>query len=271
MITCYFGVPGAGKNTFLASIAIKEIIKQKLHLKNAYEHIYTDFYVFGAEKFKYEYIKKYKMYNSLILIEEMGLNADNRKFANFTDAERDFFTLHRHLGCDLFYATQDYSKVDPKIRGLTQDLWFLTKSVVPFFKHFTGAKRIYRTIAINENYGELILGYRFCNLIESLFVSNYKFCFRPFYYKFFDSFDEGALADRPVLESEPWAREEAADRKEPNPLNGIAQGWKNICTTLKAKATQMFLGVWGKNKQETNQTVLNKLNKMESESQDRYK
>lgn len=208
MITCYFGVPGVGKNTLLTMFARREIMRKKLGLPGAYEHIYSDFYINGAEKFDYKYFRTHKMYNSLILIEEMGLNADNRKFKSFTNEERDYFVLHRHIGNDIIYATQDYSMVDSKIRSLTQELWYMSKSVVPILKHFTLAKRIYRCINIDENRGELVMGYRFCNLIESLFVSNSKLCFRPLYYKHFDSYDEGALEERPVLESEPWSSEE---------------------------------------------------------------
>ena len=151
----------------------------------------------------------------------MGLNADNRKFKTFTNEERDFFVLHRHLGNDIIYATQDYSMVDSKIRSLTQELWYMSKSVVPVLKHFTLAKRIYRCINIDDNRGELVMGYRFCNLIESLFVSNCKICFRPFYYRFFDSFEEGPLEHRPVFESEEWAFSESDKRKRDNPLKQL--------------------------------------------------
>lgn len=254
MITCFFGVPGVGKNTMLTKIARREIRRKKLGL-STYEHIYSDFYIKGAEKFDYSYFKTHKCYNSLILIEEMGLNADNRKFKTFSPEERDYFVLHRHIGNDIIYATQDYSMVDSKIRSLTQELWYMSRSVVPFIRNFTIAKRIYRCIAINENVGDLILGYRFCNLIESLFVSNAKLCYRPFYYKYFDSYDEGSLSNRPVLESEPWASG-AADKKGPS----LFTIWKERgAEVLKHK------------KQATNQSVLADLNNLESQSQETKK
>ena len=80
----------------------------------------------------------------------------------------------------------------------------MSKSVVPFFRRFTKAKRIYRNININENTSELTLGYRFCNFLESIFVSNVKYCYRPKYYLYFDSWDELQLEDRPFFESELW-------------------------------------------------------------------
>ena len=203
MIVCYFGVPRVGKNTFLTMIAQREL-KLMEQGKSKYEHIYTDFYCEGCEKFKYSDFRVYKAYNSLFLIEEMGLNADGRKFKDFTPEERDWFALHGHVNCDIIYATHDYSDVDKKIRDKTEELWFLQKSIIPFFRRFTTARRIFRTIDINEHTSELVMGYRFATVIEKLFSSVTKICYRPLYYAKFDSYDEGSLKNRPILESLPW-------------------------------------------------------------------
>lgn len=76
----------------------------------------------------------------------------------------------------------------------------MSKSVIPFFRSFTSAKRIYRNININEFTSDLTLGYRFCNFLESIFVSNYKLVFRPFYYRLFDTHDELHLKNRVLFE-----------------------------------------------------------------------
>lgn len=117
---------------------------------------------------------------------------------------QEIFILHRHLCNDIIYATQSYDMVDLKIRRLTQELWYMSRSVVPFLSEFTSAKRIYRNISINEHTSELVMGYRFCNFLEALFTTNRKCVLRRRYYKYFDSFDEGALADRPEFLSEFW-------------------------------------------------------------------
>ena len=147
-----------------------------------------------------EDLEKYKFKNTLILWDEITMDADNREFKTFSKELRDFFLLHRHLGCDIIYATQNFENVDKKVRDLTSELWYMSKSVVPFLKSFTSAKRIYRSININEHTSELTLGYRFCNFIESLFVSNFKLVFRPIYYRYFDTHDELSLKGRLVYE-----------------------------------------------------------------------
>lgn len=211
MITCYFGVPGAGKTSLLTKFADRAIKDQKLpnwllrlKKRRKYAHIYTNFHCAGAEIIDFKDLDRFKIYDSLILLDELAMDADNRKFKEFSENIRDFFILHRHLGNDIIYATQSYEAVDLKIRFLTQELWYMSKSVVPLLCEFTTAKRIYRNIAINEHTSDLILGYRFCNLIESLFVKNYRIVFRRKYYKKFDSFDEGKLGSRPEFRSGKW-------------------------------------------------------------------
>ena len=234
MITCYFGVPGCGKTTFLTKLAVDELkCKHSIYnthkfFKNKfirilcsflsvfpfigkffrvprYEKVYTNFYCKGAERIKFSDLGNYCIRNSLIIIDEITLDADNRNFKSFPESVRDFFILHRHLGNDIIYATQSYELVDKKIRQLTQDLWYLNRSVVPGLRAFSYSKRIYREININEHTSELTLGYRFCNLIERFFVSNSKICFRAKYYKYFDSYDEAHLSNRRELTSHKWA------------------------------------------------------------------
>ena len=193
MIKCYFGVPGVGKSTIL--------VKEYLRNKRKYDHIYTvNIQIKDVEMISMHDLEKFKFKNTLILWDEITMDADNRSFKTFSTELRDFFILHRHLGCDIVYATQNFENVDKKVRDLTSELWYMSKSVVPLFKHFTSAKRIYRKININEFTSELSLGYRFCNFIESIFVSNFKLVLRPLYYRYFDTHDELSLRNRELYE-----------------------------------------------------------------------
>lgn len=203
MITCYFGVPGCGKTTLLTKFAITELKSIKKG-RGKYKDVYTNFYCKGCKKIDFNDLKTHVVRDSLIIFDEITMDADNRKFKTFPDSIRDFFILHRHLGNDIIYATQSFEMVDLKIRQLTQQLWYMSRSVIPILSEFTYAKRIYREININEFNSELTLGYRFCNLLEAIFVKNMKLCLRRPLYKYFDSYDEGILGTRPVLKVIPW-------------------------------------------------------------------
>lgn len=193
MIKAYFGVPGCGKSTTL----VKEWKKNK----KKYTNIYTiNIDIKGCKRITKEDLEKYKFKDSLILWDEITMDADNREFKTFSKDLRDFFILHRHLGCDIIYATQNFENVDKKVRDLTSELWYMSKSVIPILREFTTSKRIYRNININEHTSELTLGYRFCNFIESIFVSNFNIVFRRFYYRYYDSWDELNMKGREEYE-----------------------------------------------------------------------
>ena len=189
MIKAYCGVPGCGKSTTL----VREYRKNR----KKYKHIYTlNIDIKGCTRIKREDLEKYKFTDSLILWDEITIDADNRSYKTFSNDLRDFFLLHRHLGVDIIYATQNFENVDKKVRDLTSELWYMSKSVIPILSEFTTTKRIYRNVNINENTSELTLGYRFCNLIEGIFVSNFKCILRRKYYKYYDSWDELNMKER---------------------------------------------------------------------------
>lgn len=193
MIKGYFGTPGVGKSTNLVKIARKE----QRRLFKRYDHIYTvNIDIKGCTRITKEDFEKYRFKNSLILWDEITLDYDNRNFKDFSKEAKESWLLHRHMGLDIIYVTQNFENVDKKIRDLTIELWYMQKSVLPFIKGFTTSKRIYRKININEFTSELTLGYRFCNLLESFFVKNLEICYRKRYYKYFDSFDELGLEKR---------------------------------------------------------------------------
>lgn len=198
MITGIFGVPGVGKNTVATMIAQNALKKGK------YSHVYTSFACEGCEKIEFKDLMKYRTPNSLVVFDEMGVDADGREFKNFPNEIRDFLVYHRHDFADLIYCTQDYSNVDKKIRQLTHELWYLESNCIPILCNFTRGTRIYRTIAINELTSELILGYRFPKISERIFRKSMMTVWRPKWYKYFDSWELGPLESRPILSSEKW-------------------------------------------------------------------
>ena len=64
---------------------------------------------------------------------------------------------------------------------------------------------------------ELIVGYRFSNILEKIFTPTKKIIYRPLYYKFFESWSEGPLESRPILPNILWNPEQSVIDK----LNSI--------------------------------------------------
>lgn len=188
MITCFFGLPGCGKSTMLAKIAAKEL-KRIAKGKSKYKRVLSNYYIEGCQELKFDMIGEVDMSDSLILIDEISLDADSRDFRQFNKQLKQFFILHRHYGCDVVYATQQYDGVDRKIRELTHDLWYMKK-----MGQLTYATAIYRHITITED-SDIKVGYIFPTIFKILFdlKHNIRLCYRPRYYKYFDSFEAPEL------------------------------------------------------------------------------
>ncbi len=206
MVTGYFGLPGSGKTTFLTRIAQKELKRKK----KRYDHVLTNFYCEGCERVDYKDLGNYEISNSLILLDEITLDADSRNFKQFDQAHKQFFLLHRHYGCDVIYFTQQYDGVDKKIRDITSSLFFVKKLL-----WWSVSTRIYRTLDIQEQTKEIVQGYRFPNIFERLFASKvHEFCFRPKWYKYFDSWERPQGIPEYIFE--PWNLEKTEQKQETN-------------------------------------------------------
>ena len=196
MITCFFGLPGCGKSTMLAKIARKELKKIKKG-KSGYKRVLSNYYIDGCYKVDYEDLQKYDLSYSLILLDEITLDVDSRNFKSFNQQLKEFFILHRHEHIDIVYCSQQYDGVDKKVRDLTHELFYMKK-----LGQLTWARCIYRKITIPED-SEIKMGYVFPTIIQIITspLRNLRFCWRPFYYRMFDSFE---VIPKPKKEFEPW-------------------------------------------------------------------
>lgn len=188
MITCFFGLPGCGKSTLLAKIAVREL-KRIRKGKSPYRYVLSNYYIKGCHQLKFDMLGHVDMSNCLILIDEISLDADSRDYKQFGHDLKQFFILHRHYRCDIIYATQQYDGVDRKIRELTHNLYYMKKLGPISF-----GTTIFRKITISEE-SEIKMGYVFPSFIKLLtdLKNTMVFCWRPSYYKYFDSFDAPEL------------------------------------------------------------------------------
>ena len=180
MITGYFGLPGCGKSTFLTKLA-------KHYQRLGYRvFVLSEYPVDGCYLFDWNDLGKYDMSNSVILIDEITLKADSRDYKKFNDTLKQFFILARHYHVDICWFTQQFDGLDKKIRELTSCLYYIRSAGL-----FSYAVRIDRFIHIDKEQKEIKVGYKLSGLLRILFGwlnDSFKLCFRPKYYKFFDSF-----------------------------------------------------------------------------------
>ena len=95
-LSLYFGVPGAGKSTFAAYLAKKDMKRGR--------PVWSNSGITGAYKCEKNDWGKYLMTDGRLIIDEAGLEFDNRKM-QMTDSEIYFFKYHRHYQLDIHIKT----------------------------------------------------------------------------------------------------------------------------------------------------------------------
>lgn len=195
MICGVFGLPRAGKTTFLTYIALEALKGKSLHVGHLrwrkaigefapYERVFCNFPLQGCFKLDFSALGVYDFSNSLILIDEIMLVCDSRDWQNFRADLRDFLALHGHYKCDLVYCSQGYMDTDKRIRNLTERMFYIEK-----FGGYTRIRPIDKGFTIDDQIKE---GYTLGAPLAATYLKRKK------YYKYFDSFDAPAMPDNPA-------------------------------------------------------------------------
>ena len=193
MIRVLFGSPRCGKTTTAC----------KLLKKNAkrYEFCFANFTVSPKVGIKcdLEGLGEWTFpLHSYVVIDEAGIEYNNRGFKTLPKKTIEWFKLHGHYKCDVDVFSQSWEDMDITIRRLADELWYM-KKIGPF----TIMRKVYKTVSVDDNTHQIIDAYRLTKGIWlvlqplrllglSFFLpqlKSWRLCFRPFYYRYFNSWE----------------------------------------------------------------------------------
>ncbi len=183
MITMYFGVPGCGKTT-LANI----LLQQEQRRKKQYDHYYANFDTPYAVRFDpQQLVDQVPPDNSLIIIDESGIEFGSRSFKSFNKGLIEFFKKHRHHKCDIIYFSQAYDDTDKIIRDMTEALYCIKRLT----KHFSIVQTIKKKTGVNKDTHQIEYQYRISKLPKLVFLplGYTEFKYSPLKRNTFDSDD----------------------------------------------------------------------------------
>lgn len=183
MINGVFGLPSAGKSLFLAYCADRALKGKSIsvggfslqHFKT-YDKVYTNFPFAGTYKLNFERLGYDDYSNCLILVDEIMMLCDSRNFKSFGENLKFFFSQHRKMHVDFIYCSQSYDDVDKKIRGLTQQ-YFYVRRITSYFSMVTPIVAFFDITG-----GQIKQGFEFAPILLS------DLYFLPRLYKLVDSY-----------------------------------------------------------------------------------
>lgn len=168
-------MPGSGKTTFAAYLAKKRLKKGKKNKNKGI--VLSNVPIKGAYKVVKSDIGHYMISNCLLLMDEAGIDYNNRNFKRFSDEETYFYKFHRHYRVDIAMFSQDLD-VDIKLRKLATRIFIVQRSILP---GFVKRKLVTKRIGIDQMTKQLIEQYSF-----AIFGVKYIYC--PKLWKLFDSY-----------------------------------------------------------------------------------
>ena len=180
-IDIVMGLPGAGKTTYAAYLA-------KRHLRAGYP-VYSNVPIDGAREFDVDRDALiYMIENALIIIDEAGIEHDNRAWQSFKARYTKFYKLHRHYHLRIVLFSQHYEDIDKKIKTITENICVVTRA---FVKYFIRVKKIRSYIEINDE-GQIVLKYDWVPRI----LGGVKWHFAPVVWGTFDSWSHEELPEK---------------------------------------------------------------------------
>lgn len=200
MLTLIFASPGTGKTTYACKLAYLEK-RRKLKTGKGYDYIFLNFQhqVPGCRVCSLDKIGTWTFpRNSLVIADEGGIEYNNRKFKSFPEYAINYYKKIRHYGVDMVIISQEVD-IEITLLRLMEELWLMYK-IGPW----TISRSIRRKIVPDKENHDIKAGYFFASVLSALlpFLRNWKLTFRPFYYKFFDSWECDDLPVKDFAETE---------------------------------------------------------------------
>lgn len=206
-LNVYFGVPGSGKTTYAAYLA-REAQRESIVLRLC-RHFPCRFtnWILNGKNWKRPYpvwsnvpiagtlrvsakedLGVNLIQDGKLIIDEAGVEFNNRDYKSFPKSAIKFFKYHRHYGVSVDVFSQSFEDMDVTLRRLAQNFYVVRRSVIPWF---VVTKLIRRKVGIDETSHQLVDAYSF-----GIPVFDTKWIFCPPLWRMFNSYDIEELPEK---------------------------------------------------------------------------
>lgn len=204
VLNVYFGVPGSGKTTFAAYLtkwalhesgiirwcrkhdnALSRIILKSGYFKRRID-VYSNVPITGAYQLNAkDDIGNYMIEDAKIIIDEAGIEYNNRSYKTFPQEAIYFYKYHRHYKTSVDVFSQSFDDMDVTLRRLAQNFYVVRRSLVPFC---VVARRIRRKVGVDDTTKQIADLYSM-----GLPILDTKRIFSPPLWKMFNSYSRKEL------------------------------------------------------------------------------
>lgn len=207
MIRLFFGSPGCGKTTTGVQLLKKEQNKKR----PKYDYYFSNFDNDLSKKVSLKGLGDWSFPEySYLLVDEAGIEYNNRKFKSLPQSTIAYFKLHRHYKVDIDFISQSWEDTDVTIRRLADEYWYIRR-----LGPISVVRRVYRKVDVDDQTHQIIDSYKFGKMIKRFlpFPFTQKTWFivwRPKYYKYFNTHERPNI---PTAYAEPQKFNRSQNKK----------------------------------------------------------
>lgn len=194
MIRIFFGRPGVGKSTLAVKLAMQAVNERPAYLNFANT-------VPGCHTCNLDGLGKWTFkLRSWIGIDESSIEYNNRAYKSMRQDTIAWFKKYRHEKDDIDFFSQSWEDTDITIRRLADQLWYMYK-----LGPWTLCRRVYKRVTVDKQTEQIIDGYKMAHMawlflwplqLGFPFQKKFMLTFRPFYYRYFDSYERLSLPEK---------------------------------------------------------------------------
>ena len=182
-MTLFIGAPGSGKTT-LCAYFVRRFNKKR---KNKGRNVYSNVPILKSKKIvPNEDLGRYLVEDGEVIIDEGGIEFNNRKFKTLSPDIIKFAKLYRHYGITNFLFFSQGMDIDITFVRLCDRICLVRKSYLPYF---VCVKEVRKFIGIDDLTKQLIDQYEFKFLGKHLI-------FAPLCWKMFDTYETPFLPSK---------------------------------------------------------------------------
>lgn len=189
MIRTFWGNPGCGKTTLAVKLLLKNQ-KKYLHCLSNFEHTVPGAGYYDSLDKLGEWIPPRHTYCAW---DESGIDFNSRSYKSMSKACIAFHKKHRHQQIDIDCFSQAWDDIDITLRRLSVQYWYMYR-IGPW----TLCRRVYKRTGVDKETKQIIDQYDMASMLWLLvwplqlgwpFDKKFTLTYRPFYYKYFDTFE----------------------------------------------------------------------------------
>lgn len=189
-LTVILGVPGSGKTTLAAYFARRARKERAFKKRNVFSNVP----IIGTLKIEPRTdFGKYLIEDGMVLVDEAGIEFNNRQFKSLPHNVIEFAKYYRHYGIKAFVFFSQSLDMDVTFQRLADRVMIVKKSVFPYF---IATREVRKYIGIDNQTHQLVDQYEWTPLSR-------RWVFAPPNWKYFDTYDSPPLE---VKQFETWGK-----------------------------------------------------------------